>query len=88
MYAERSEDVLLFQVWSKQRLLSAELVIYCFVLNFDIVQWKGDTLELLETEFASRLDQKLFAYLTSCNSVPAFLSNVTIELFESQTFLG
>lgn len=53
-----------------------------------LFQWKGDNLELLDTEFASKLDSKLFAYLTTCNSVPAFLSNVTIDLFESQTFMG
>ena len=42
----------------------------------------------METPFASKLDSKLFAYLSTCNSVPAFLSNVTLELFDNQTFLG
>ena len=46
------------------------------------------TLELLETPYAARLDRKIFAYLTTCNSVPAFLSSVTLDLFEKQTFVG
>ena len=51
-------------------------------------QWRGESLELLDTPFASRMDAKLFAYLTSCNSVPAFLASVTMELFDNQTFQG
>jgi hypothetical protein len=42
-------------------------------------------LELLETDFALRLDRKLSVYLTTCNSVPAFLSSVTLQNFEKQT---
>jgi len=53
-----------------------------------LFQWKGEILELLETPFASKLDPKLFSFLTRCNSVPAFLSNVTLDLFEKVTFLG
>ena len=49
---------------------------------------KGETLELIETAFALKIDQKLYAFLSKCNSVPAFLSNVTLDLFEKQTFLG
>ncbi len=52
-----------------------------------LFQWRDDTLELIETPFVSKLDPKLFAYLNQCNSVPSFLSNVTIELFDSQTFV-
>jgi mitotic spindle assembly checkpoint protein MAD1 len=52
-----------------------------------LFQWKGETLELMETPFAGKLNPKLFAYLSSCNSVPAFLANVTLELFDNQTFL-
>ena len=63
MYAESSEDILLFQ-------------------------WNNNTLELLETTFASKLDNKLINFLHSNNSVPAFLANVTMELFENQTFMG
>lgn len=53
-----------------------------------LFQWREDNLELLETPFVSKIDPKLFTYLTSCNSVPAFLANLTSELFESQTFQG
>jgi len=53
-----------------------------------LFQWKGSTLELIETEFAKKLDPRLFTMLSVSNSVPAFLSNVTLELFESQTFMG
>lgn len=52
-----------------------------------LFQWKGEVLELLETPFASKLDSKLFTLLNTSNSIPAFLSNVTLELFENQTFM-
>ena len=48
---------------------------------------RGEALELLDSEFASRLDSKFFTLLTQSNSVPAFLSNITLELFENQTFM-
>lgn len=53
-----------------------------------LFQWKGGSLELLDTPFAEKLDPKHFSYLTTCHSVPAFLSAITIELFENQTFMG
>eukprot|EP01036_Dinobryon_divergens_P022757 gene22757-31047_t len=63
MYAESSDDCLLFQM-------------------------RGDSLELLDTPFASRLEQRFFQLLSQGHSVPAFLSNITLDLFERQTFLG
>jgi hypothetical protein len=46
-------------------------------------------LELLDTPFATnKLDARIFSYLSNSNSVPAFLSSITMELFESQTFQG
>jgi hypothetical protein len=51
-----------------------------------LFQWRGDTLELMQTPFAERLDHRLLEHLRRCNSVPCFLSNITMELFESQTF--
>ena len=48
---------------------------------------EGGGLELLESDFTQRLEAKLFTYLTSCHSIPAFLSNLTLELFERQTFV-
>jgi hypothetical protein len=52
-----------------------------------LFQWRDNALELMETPFATKLDQKLFDYLSTCNSVPAFLSNVTMDLFDNQTFM-
>eukprot|EP01035_Chromulina_nebulosa_P020547 gene20547-26648_t len=51
-------------------------------------QWRGDTLELLETPYTTKLDSKHFQYLNSFHSVPAFLANITIDLLENQTFMG
>jgi len=48
---------------------------------------EGGGLELLESEFTQRLEAKVFTYLTTCHSIPAFLSNLTLELFEKQTFM-
>ena len=47
----------------------------------------GGGLELLETDFCSRIDESDFAYLRRCNSVPAFLSTITLSLFENQTLM-
>jgi len=55
-----------------------------------VFQWQPDVeggLHLLETEFCSRIDEHIFSYLKKCNSVPAFLSVLTLDLFEKQTFL-
>ena len=53
-----------------------------------LFQWRGNKLELMETPFAGKLDPRLFSMLQVSNSVPAFLCNVTLELFENQTFMG
>lgn len=53
-----------------------------------LFQWKGSDLQLLETPFAGKVDPRFFSMLSGSNSVPAFLSNVTLELFENQTFMG
>jgi len=44
-------------------------------------------LELLDTPFATTLDSKILVYLRQCNSIPAFLSNITLNLFESSTLM-
>ncbi|RHY42305.1 hypothetical protein DYB38_009721 [Aphanomyces astaci] len=49
-------------------------------------QFNNGELELLETPFVAGLDQRNMAYLTMCNSIPAFLSGVTLALFEKQTY--
>lgn len=46
------------------------------------------SLELLDSEFCSQINQRVFAYLTTCRSFPAFLSTLTLHLFEKQTFQG
>ena len=52
-----------------------------------LFQWRGDALELVETPFVNSMDPRLLSILKGTNSVPAFLSNITLELFEKQTFL-
>lgn len=51
-------------------------------------QLRGDSPELLDTDFISRLEPHLLQQLERSNSVPAFLASVTLELFENQTFMG
>ncbi|CAI5737683.1 unnamed protein product [Peronospora destructor] len=46
------------------------------------------SLELLDSDFCSQINQRVFAYLTTCRSFPAFLSTLTLHLFEKQTFQG
>ena len=45
-------------------------------------------LDLMATPFAETLDVDKTVYLTTAKSVPAFLSNLTLGLFDQQTFLG
>jgi mitotic spindle assembly checkpoint protein MAD1 len=44
--------------------------------------------ELLESEFANRMEETLIQHLQRYQSVPAFLANVTLTLFENSTFMG
>jgi mitotic spindle assembly checkpoint protein MAD1 len=54
-----------------------------------IVRMEPDgSLELLETDFTAQINKRVFAYLTTCRSFPAFLSTLTLHLFEKQTFQG
>ncbi|GMH59304.1 hypothetical protein TrLO_g1565 [Triparma laevis f. longispina] len=51
----------------------------------------GNGLDLLTSEFAKTIkdsDPAAMQYLTSCKSVPAFLSHITLSLFEQQTYMG
>eukprot|EP00606_Chrysophyceae_sp_TOSAG23-5_P000370 GSChrysophyteH2.ASY1.ANO1.662.1 assembled CDS len=52
-----------------------------------LFQWSGDRLDLIETPFARKLDARLLENLQRCNSVPLFVSAITSELFENQTFV-
>nr|CCA14771.1 mitotic spindle assembly checkpoint protein MAD1 put [Albugo laibachii Nc14]CCA26769.1 mitotic spindle assembly checkpoint protein MAD1 put [Albugo laibachii Nc14] len=49
---------------------------------------KTGNLELLDTEYCRQIDQRVLGYLTTCRSFPAFLGNLTLHLFEKQTFQG
>ena len=46
----------------------------------------SENLQLLETPFCTALDKRLFTYLNTCHSIPAFISGVTLHLFENVTF--
>lgn len=52
-----------------------------------LFQWNSDGVQLLETPFATGLDDRLFASLTYCNSVPAFLATVQLDLFDKSTLM-
>ncbi|KAK8803294.1 hypothetical protein WA158_000988 [Blastocystis sp. Blastoise] len=43
------------------------------------------TFSLMETEFTKCISRKTFAYLHTCNSFPAFLASLCLELFEKQS---
>jgi len=45
-------------------------------------------LSMLETEFALSIDEKTMAYLKKFHSIPAFLSQITLDLFHKQTAIG
>jgi hypothetical protein len=82
MYAESPDDSLVFQVSScclLGRILKSK---------FFRLQMKGNTLELMETPFAAGLDETLIRTLQTSNAVPVFLANVSLDLFERQTFMG
>lgn len=49
---------------------------------------RGDKLDLLETDFCKNLDKRVFTVLNICRSIPAFISTLTLHLFESVTFQG
>lgn len=48
-------------------------------------QTKNNELQLLETEFSSTLEDMIDAYLRHENCYPAFLSAITLDLFNRQT---
>ncbi|EFA82602.1 mitotic spindle assembly checkpoint protein 1 [Heterostelium album PN500] len=43
-------------------------------------------MELMDTDYTRALDKEIRAYLFSCHSIPAFLSQLTLDLFSKQTF--
>lgn len=53
-----------------------------------LFQMTANGMELLHTQFAAMLDKEIQAYLSKCHSIPAFLSNITMDLFSKRTFNG
>ena len=54
-----------------------------------LFSWDGkDQLDLIETAYIQKLDPRVLEQLQICRSVPAFLSSITMDLFENQTFMG
>eukprot|EP01089_Gocevia_fonbrunei_P004885 TRINITY_DN14974_c0_g1_i1.p1 TRINITY_DN14974_c0_g1~~TRINITY_DN14974_c0_g1_i1.p1 ORF type:complete len:173 (+),score=55.27 TRINITY_DN14974_c0_g1_i1:64-519(+) len=47
---------------------------------------EGKGFDLLGTDFSERLDDEVQTYLVKCNSIPAFVCNVTVDLFNRTTF--
>lgn len=45
----------------------------------------GTKLEVMETQYCKTLDRHILQHLEKCNSIPAFLSEVTLDLFSKQT---
>jgi len=47
---------------------------------------ESSSVEMLQTEFTKTLDKDSLAFLTKCDSPPAFLASLSLQLFERQTF--
>ncbi|KAJ5068342.1 mitotic spindle assembly checkpoint protein mad1 [Anaeramoeba ignava] len=47
-----------------------------------------DEFILLENEYSKSLSKEIHAFLTTCHSIPAFLSHLTLDLFNNQTYLN
>ena len=53
-----------------------------------LFQKNENGLELLATDFVEhKVDDKTFQLLKTCHSIPAFISQITLDLFEHQTFM-
>lgn len=76
MYSGSEEDFLLFSLY----------VVLSFLLT-PSRDSKGE-LSLLETEMCGKIDSSIFAYIATCHSIPAFLSALTMNLFEKQTIIS
>jgi len=74
MFSEQEDDHLMF-VWPKTKPGEDEGV---------------TSLDMLDTELAQQLSKtsSSIQYITKFKSLPAFMSSVTLELFEKQTFMG
>jgi hypothetical protein len=63
-------------------------LLYTIISNAQFQRKDREGLEILETDFATNLDDSIILALKSSNSVPLFLSEITLDLFGKQTYLG
>lgn len=84
---------LFFKLFLKKKYFNENLTLPDNCLVFDLVAFflfffqsnvKGEMM-LLATDFSSQLTDQISTYLNRFNSIPAFLSNITLELFNRQT---
>lgn len=54
--------------------------------DYLLFEYASGRLKLLETEYSSQLQELIDTYLKGHNSIPAFLSSLTLELFSQQTY--
>ncbi|XP_022249610.1 mitotic spindle assembly checkpoint protein MAD1-like isoform X2 [Limulus polyphemus] len=54
--------------------------------DYLLFEYANGRLKLLETEYSSQLQELIDTYLKGHNSIPAFLSSLTLELFSQQTY--
>ena len=51
-------------------------------------QQKDGEIQLLETDYSQTLHEAMDTYLKAANSIPAFLSSITLDLFSQQTMMS
>ena len=57
----------------------------CSKMLFVLQQGQSGEIQMLETEFSGRQQDKLEMYLQNRDSIPALLSSITLDLFNQQT---
>ena len=50
-------------------------------------QSAGGELQLLANKYSETFGEQIRTYLHGADSIPAFLSSITLELFQRQTFM-
>eukprot|EP00026_Physarum_polycephalum_P012829 Phypoly_transcript_13166.p1 GENE.Phypoly_transcript_13166~~Phypoly_transcript_13166.p1 ORF type:complete len:167 (+),score=27.65 Phypoly_transcript_13166:509-1009(+) len=56
--------------------------------DFLVFRPEGPRMALVETEFSKQWAKDVDVYLNKCKSIPAFLSTLTLEYFNRQTYAG
>ena len=72
------------RIYGSCRFQSLYYMILTLVLLVFQSSSKGEMM-LLATDFSSQLADQIETYLSRFNSIPAFLSSITLELFNRQT---